>query len=97
MSRPQRLSKGEIEKRLAGLPDWSCVDGKLHREFRFRNFNEAFGFMARVALHAEVLNHHPEWSNVYGRVRVDLTTHDAGGITARDLELARRMEETAGT
>jgi 4a-hydroxytetrahydrobiopterin dehydratase len=95
VARPQRLSELEIEERLAGLPDWSCVDGKLHREFAFRDFNEAFGFMARVALHAEVLNHHPEWSNVYGRVTVDLVTHAADGLTELDFTLARHMSRCA--
>ena len=70
-------------------PDgWAVVDGKLHRELRFRDFSEAFGFMARVALAAERANHHPNWSNVWNTVVIDLVSHDAGAITDRDVELA---------
>ena len=86
-----RLSEAELAQALTTLPEWRVVDGKLHREFRFADFTEAFGFMARVALVAERMNHHPEWSNVYDRVVVDLTTHDAGGLTRLDIELARAM------
>ena len=95
MSRPKSLSTSEIEVALAGLPGWSLVTGKLHREFRFPDFMRAFAFMAEAALHAEKLDHHPEWSNVYGRVVVDLVTHDANGVTELDLELARRMSRIA--
>lgn len=91
-----RLSAQEIEAALGSLPGWSVVNGKLHREFRFPDFVHAFGFMARAALVAESMDHHPEWCNVYGRVVVDLTTHAAGGITSLDAELARRMSELAG-
>ena len=80
------------------LPEgWEIRDGKLHREFRFADFNEAFGFMTRAALVAEQMNHHPEWFNVYDRVVVDLTTHDAGGITEKDHHLAHHLNEIAGT
>ena len=75
---------------------WTVEDGKLHKEFRFRDFSEAFGFMARCALVCESMDHHPEWCNVYKTVRVDLTTHDAGGITELDFTLAGRMETIAG-
>lgn len=95
MPRPKALSESEIEARLADLDGWSLASGKLHREFRFANFVEAFGFMAQVALSAEKLDHHPEWSNVYDRVEVDLTTHDAKGITELDFELAARMDAAA--
>ncbi|HPG25518.1 MAG: 4a-hydroxytetrahydrobiopterin dehydratase [Spirochaetaceae bacterium] len=95
MPRPKALSASEIEAKLPGIPGWSLVDGKLHRELRFADFVEAMGFMTRVALHAEKLDHHPEWSNVYSRVVVDLTTHDAGGVTDLDFELARRMNTLA--
>ena len=95
MSRPHPLSTSEIETALASLPGWSLVNGKLHREFRFPDFMRAFAFMAEAALHAEKLDHHPEWSNVYGRVVVDLLTHDAKGVTQLDLELARRMSRIA--
>jgi len=78
---------------LDGVPGWSLVDGKLHREIRFTDFVEAFGFMSRVALVAESMNHHPEWFNVYNSVVVDLSTHDAGGVTQTDLKLAARINE----
>jgi 4a-hydroxytetrahydrobiopterin dehydratase len=71
------------------------VDGKLHREYRFQSFVEAFGFMASVALVAERMEHHPEWFNVYHTVKIDLVTHDVGGISLNDVELARRMEALA--
>jgi 4a-hydroxytetrahydrobiopterin dehydratase len=90
-----RLSEGDLEKALAELPGWSIENGKLHRELRFADFSAAFGFMTRVALEAERLNHHPEWSNVWNRVVVDLVTHDAGGLTKNDLKLARAMERLA--
>lgn len=80
---------------MASLDGWSIVDGKLHRDFVFDDFVTAFGFMARCALVAEALGHHPEWCNVYGRVTVRLTTHDAGGITDADFALAARMNDLA--
>lgn len=83
----------EIQEALAELSSWAVVDGKLHREYRFRDFVQAFGFMTQVALLAERAAHHPEWFNVYNRVVIDLTTHEAGGITRKDLDLARQMEE----
>ena len=95
MSRPKALPPSEIESRLAALPGWSLANGKLHREFRFPDFVRAFAFMSEVAFHAEKLDHHPEWSNVYAKVAVDLVTHDAKGITELDFELARRMSEIA--
>jgi 4a-hydroxytetrahydrobiopterin dehydratase len=91
-----RLEPNEIAKRLGQLTSWSVEAGKLHREYKFASFVEAFGFMASAALVAERLDHHPEWFNVYSTVRVDLTTHDAGGITAVDFELATAMEQLAG-
>lgn len=78
------------------VPGWQVVGGKLHREFRFASFVEAFGFMAQVALIAEALGHHPEWSNVYNRVTIDLTTHDQGGIGPLDREFARRVNALPG-
>ena len=72
--------------------DWVEHDGKLHREFTFRNFSEAWGFMARVALLAETAGHHPDWSNSWNKVVIDLVTHDEGGITARDRELAAKID-----
>jgi 4a-hydroxytetrahydrobiopterin dehydratase len=94
-ARPRKLDAETVEAALRELAGWSLSGGKLHAEFRFANFNAAFAFMTRVALAAESANHHPEWSNVYDRVRVDLTTHDAGGITQLDLDLAARMNEFA--
>ncbi len=91
MPRPAPLSQGEIAERLASLPGWTHADGALRREFVFADFPEAFAFMTRVALAAEKLDHHPEWTNVWSRVSVVLTTHDAGGVTALDLELAGVM------
>jgi 4a-hydroxytetrahydrobiopterin dehydratase len=90
-----KLSAAEIEARLTALPGWSVKDGKLHRELKFANFVEAFGFMASCALVAEAANHHPEWFNVWNRVVVDLTTHDAGGISERDFALAAEMNKLA--
>ncbi|MEO1889769.1 MAG: 4a-hydroxytetrahydrobiopterin dehydratase [Cycloclasticus sp.] len=75
--------------------EWSIENGKLHREFIFANFVEAFGFMTKAAILAEKANHHPEWFNVYKKVVVDLTTHEAGGITERDFALAKQMERIA--
>jgi 4a-hydroxytetrahydrobiopterin dehydratase len=91
MTRPTALEPNQIEAALRGLPGWSFAGGKLHRELRFPNFQQAFAFMAEAALHAEKLDHHPEWSNVYGKVVIDLVTHDAGGVTTLDFELAKRM------
>ncbi|MEA3274182.1 MAG: 4a-hydroxytetrahydrobiopterin dehydratase [Pseudomonadota bacterium] len=96
-----KLDAAAIERALIGLnassvSPWILVDGKLHKEFQFRNFVDAFGFMTKAALAAESMDHHPEWFNVYKRVRVDLATHDAGGITELDFALAERMEALAG-
>jgi 4a-hydroxytetrahydrobiopterin dehydratase len=92
MPRPKALSTDEINARLAALDGWALENGKLHRDFIFANFIEAFGFMASAALVAEKMDHHPEWSNVYNRVAVDLTTHDADGVTELDFELAAAMD-----
>ena len=86
-----KLSAAAIAQKLAALAQWSLKDDKLYRRFVFADFVEAFGFMSRVALLAERMDHHPEWSNVYNRVEIYLTTHDAGGITARDFDLAQRI------
>ncbi len=77
------------------LEGWSAIEGRdaIHKTFMFKNFNEAFGFMTQVAMQAEKLDHHPEWSNVYNRVSVTLTTHDAKGITERDIALASFMDQ----
>jgi 4a-hydroxytetrahydrobiopterin dehydratase len=88
----RRLSETELPERLASVPAWTLRDGKLHREFGFAGFVQAFGFMSEVALLAERSDHHPEWSNVYGRVVIDLTTHDCGGVSERDFALARAID-----
>ena len=95
MADRQKLSDTDIQARLSSIPGWSVADGKLHREYSFGDFVRAFGFMASAALVAESMNHHPEWFNVYSTVRVDLATHDAGGITELDFTLAGKMEELA--
>ena len=84
-----RLSSEEISEELKNLPGWSIKEEKLHKDFEFDDFNQAFGFMTRAAMHIEKLNHHPEWFNVYNKLSVDLMTHDAGGITQNDIELAK--------
>jgi len=81
---------------LASFDTWAVSNDKLHKEFKFENFVQAFGFMSMVAIHAEKNNHHPEWFNVYNKVTVDLTTHDSGGITEKDISLAITMEGLAG-
>lgn len=85
------------EAALARLEGWRAVEGRdaITKEFRFKDFNAAFGFMARVALHAEKADHHPEWTNVYNRVDVTLSTHDSGGVTDKDVELAHFMDQAA--
>ncbi len=95
MARAQKLSEGELEAALRTLEGWSVAGGKLHREFRFADFGSAFAFMTRVALEAEKRDHHPDWSNVWNRVVVDLVTHDSGGITEKDVALAQRIGELA--
>ena len=92
----QLLSPDAIALLPQQLPAWTLKEGKLHRELRFADFSEAFGFMARVALAAERLNHHPEWSNVWNRVVINLTTHDCGGLSSLDLALAQRIDAVAG-
>jgi len=92
-----RLNETERAIALADLPEWTAVtepDG-IARSFTFPDFVAAFGFMTRVALHADKVDHHPEWSNVYNRVEVLLTTHDAGGVTARDVDMARFIDAAA--
>ena len=84
-----RLSSDKISEELKNLPGWSVKDEKLHRDFEFESFNHAFGFMTRAAMEIEKMNHHPEWFNVYNRISVDLMTHDAGGITENDIQLAK--------
>ena len=93
-----KLTGKEREKALAGLEGWTKVKGRdaIEKSYKFKDFNEAFGFMSRVALAAEKADHHPEWANVYNRVDVVLTTHDAGGVSAKDVKLAGQMDKWAG-
>jgi 4a-hydroxytetrahydrobiopterin dehydratase len=95
MSDLKLLSSQELQTALRQLDGWTQKDGKLHRQFEFKSFVEAFGFMSSVALVAESMAHHPEWFNVYNRVTIDLTTHDAGGITNKDVELDKKANELA--
>ena len=94
MARPARLSDAARDAALASLPGWELVSGRdaIRKRFRFSGFGEAFAFMTRVALAAERMDHHPEWSNVYDRVEITLSTHDAGGVSARDVTLARFID-----
>lgn len=96
MTSRARLSDAALADAVATLTGWSVQNGKLHKELVFADFVEAFGFMAAAALCAERRNHHPDWSNVYNRVRIDLSTHDVGGITMFDVELARDFDRIAG-
>lgn len=96
----KRYSPQECEAELAGLnkgldKTWAFEDDKLTKTFKFRDFIEAFGFMTRAAMAAEKKNHHPEWFNVYNSVRIQLTTHDVGGLSVKDFDLAKRMESLA--
>lgn len=93
---PQAIQRALQELNQGTATAWSVTDGKLHKVFVFKDFVQAFGFMASVALVAESLNHHPEWSNVYNRVTVDLRTHDADGITELDFTLAQRLDGLVG-
>jgi 4a-hydroxytetrahydrobiopterin dehydratase len=93
MAERKKLDKDEVTARLTTLRGWSIANGKLHKEYQFKSFVQAFGFMSSVALVAEQLNHHPEWFNVYNKVIIDLTTHDAGGISQRDFEFATKVDQ----
>jgi len=92
-----RLTEAERQELLSALDGWTLVEGRdaIRKRYAFDDFNAAFGWMTRVALVAETMNHHPEWSNVYNRVDVTLSTHDAKGLTRRDIELAQRMDQLA--
>src|SRR5260221_3610298 len=95
MPKYPKLPDEEVEAAIAALSGWSVRDGKLHREYKFPDFTHAFGFMATAATAIEKMNHHPEWFNVYNKVTVDLTTHDSGGITQRDVKLAKLLDTFA--
>jgi 4a-hydroxytetrahydrobiopterin dehydratase len=90
-----RLSQTDIDEELKNLAGWSVVNEKLHKEFQFDSFNQAFGFMTRAAMEIEKMNHHPEWFNVYNKITIELTTHDAGGITKNDVNLAKILNSLA--
>ena len=92
----EKLSEEDVKKEAAKLKGWSVKDGKLHRAFEFHDFVEAFGFMTRVALVAESMGHHPDWSNGWNKVVVDLSTHSAKGLSKLDFQLAAKMDEFAG-
>lgn len=95
MAQAAKLSESDVQAALEKLPGWKAAGGKLHREYKFPDFVHAFGFMATAAIGIEAMGHHPEWSNVWNRVTVDLTTHDAGGITGKDVALAEKLEAIA--
>ncbi|HSR51524.1 MAG TPA: 4a-hydroxytetrahydrobiopterin dehydratase [Acidobacteriota bacterium] len=95
MTEAKKLSEAEIQEQLSSLDGWTIDQGKLYREFKFANFVQAFGFMSQVALLAESLNHHPELFNVYNTVKIHLSTHDAGGITSKDTQLASKINVAA--
>lgn len=92
----EKLDDAALEAALQGLTGWVVRDGKLHRVLNFADFVEAFGFMSQVALVAERMNHHPEWCNVYKTVAISLMTHDAGGLTQKDIDLAQEINRLAG-
>jgi 4a-hydroxytetrahydrobiopterin dehydratase len=91
-----KLSETQIAAELKKLVGWSVVNGNLHRVFEFKDFSQAFAFMTRVALAAEKMDHHPDWSNAWNKVTVDLSTHSAGGLTQNDFDLAEKMQQIYG-
>ena len=95
----EKFTAEGLTEALKELPGWELVEGRdaIRREFRFKSFSQAFGFMTRCALKAEKMDHHPEWFNVYNRVEITLTTHDANGVTALDIELAKTMNKLSDT
>lgn len=97
MTRPEKLDEQDIRQQLSSLKGWNLTgdDDRISRQFEFKDFSEAFGFMTRAALVAEKLDHHPNWSNVYNKVEVALTTHDVGGVTSLDINLAKVMDKIA--
>jgi 4a-hydroxytetrahydrobiopterin dehydratase len=95
MAAAQKLTDTEIQHALPKLSGWTVKDAQLHREYKFPDFAHAIGFIATAALGIEKMNHHPEWFNVYNRVTVDLSTHDSGGITQKDVDLAHLLEKIA--
>lgn len=96
MSEPRTLTPEELDRAERELPLWDVTARRFRRELRFGDFAEAFGFMAEIAVVADAMNHHPEWSNVYQRVTIELRTHDVDGVSALDVALARRIDDAAG-
>lgn len=92
-----KLNTEAIETKLNEVPEWSLKNEKLHRELKFKDFVQAWGFMTQVAMLAEQANHHPEWSNVWNNVIIDLTTHEANGISQRDFDLAKQIDKVAAS
>lgn len=86
------LTESELADAIDALDGWALVDGRLRRELKFSDFAEAFAFMTRVAIQAEKMDHHPEWSNVYNRVTIELTTHECDAVSERDVDLARHID-----
>ena len=91
------LKSSELSRIIVALPGWKYQDDMLSKEFTFNTFVEAFGFMTKVALESEKINHHPNWSNVYSKVSIELTTHDLGGVSHKDIELAKIIERLYAT
>jgi 4a-hydroxytetrahydrobiopterin dehydratase len=91
----RKLSQSEIDQEVSKLDRWNVVNGKINKTYEFDDFVQAFGFMTKVAINAEKMNHHPEWFNVYNQVRIDLVTHDVNGISNYDIELARIIDSIA--
>ena len=91
----KKLDEGQVARHMKALPGWELVEDRIKRTFRFKDFVEAFGWMSSVALVAERMNHHPEWRNVWATVEVELSTHDAGGLTELDIKLAAEMDALA--
>jgi 4a-hydroxytetrahydrobiopterin dehydratase len=91
-----RLTDQEVAAELARLPGWEIREGKLHRDFELKDFSEAFAFMTRVALLAEKMDHHPDWSNSWNKVTIELITHSAGGLTRNDFDLAAKIQKVLG-
>lgn len=97
MSRGEPLPADDVDRRLRSLDGWEVREGRLHREFEFESFAEAFGFMAGAAIHAQEMDHHPDWSNSYTKVVVDLISHDVRGLSERDFRLAATMDRLAAS
>ncbi|MEW6604458.1 MAG: 4a-hydroxytetrahydrobiopterin dehydratase [Thermoproteota archaeon] len=93
----RKLPEKEMQEQVAGLDGWNVVNGKVSKTFEFDDFVQAFGFMTRVAMEAEKMNHHPEWFNVYNKIKIDLVTHDVGGISNYDIKLAKTIDRLANS